>query len=258
MLGHSGKVAGLALGLVAGLLLGGAWLPTLLVVGLAAGGFLDHLGNPENARYRERPLSAEEIDREAHRVFVRCLASLLFHVGRADGEPTDAQLAAAQRYLFDELGLDAADKSEVNRTFAQAPVDGESVATACATCREALSEDERLRLVRALFEVASAEGPPSAVAGPAIDDCARRLGVDEGEVAAMRQDYVEHRPEAYDLLGVPAGASVDEIRRAFRALAARHHPDRVAHLGPAAAERARQRFLEVQEAYTAIRRERGF
>ncbi len=257
VLGHSGKVAGLVVGLAAGLLLGGAWLPVLLVVGLAAGSFLDHLGNAENTRAREHPLSVEEIDREARRAFVHGLARLLFQVGRADGEPTDAQLAAAQRYLFDELGLDAFDKAEVNRTFAQAPADGDLV-PACATCLEAFSEAGRRRLVRALFEVASAEGPPSAAAGAIIQECAQRLGIDAKEVAAVRLDFVEHRPEAYDLLGVPTAASVEEIKRAFRALAARHHPDRVAHLGPAAAERAQQDFQDIQEAYSAIRRERGF
>jgi len=51
----------------------------------------------------------------------------------------------------------------------------------------------------------------------------------------------------YDTLGVAKDASQEEIRRAFRKLAAKHHPDR--NPGDAGAE---ERFKEINEAYTAL------
>ena len=51
----------------------------------------------------------------------------------------------------------------------------------------------------------------------------------------------------YEVLGVGREASSDEIRRAFRKLAAKHHPDRNPD-DPGAEER----FKEINEAYTVL------
>ncbi|AXI76511.1 DnaJ C-terminal domain-containing protein [Peterkaempfera bronchialis] len=55
----------------------------------------------------------------------------------------------------------------------------------------------------------------------------------------MARDY-------YEALGVPRGASADEIQQAFRRLARRHHPD--VNRDPAAEER----FKEINEAYQVL------
>ncbi len=59
-------------------------------------------------------------------------------------------------------------------------------------------------------------------------------------------------PTHYDTLGVPTGASSDEIRRAYRALARRLHPDRHLHSEPAEAARADRRMREVNAAWTVL------
>ena len=66
----------------------------------------------------------------------------------------------------------------------------------------------------------------------------------------MSQDY-------YELLGVGRTASADDIKKAFRKLAMKHHPDRVAHLGPELQRAATEKFQRVNAAYSAIKKERG-
>ena len=65
-----------------------------------------------------------------------------------------------------------------------------------------------------------------------------------------RQDYSPKDP--YDILGVSKGASMEEVKRAYRELAAKYHPDKVSHLGDEFRTLAEQRFKEINKAYQTI------
>jgi molecular chaperone DnaJ len=61
-------------------------------------------------------------------------------------------------------------------------------------------------------------------------------------MATTKRDY-------YEILGVPKGAPVEEIKRAYRTLAMKHHPDRV----PAEQKKgAEEKFKEISEAYAVL------
>lgn len=70
--------------------------------------------------------------------------------------------------------------------------------------------------------------------------------------AAGGQQQAAGKKDPYAVLGLSAGASTQEIHEAYRRLAHRYHPDKVSHLGEEFQELARQRFLEIQEAYEAL------
>ncbi len=56
----------------------------------------------------------------------------------------------------------------------------------------------------------------------------------------------------YEVLGVPRGATAEEIKRAFRAKASEFHPDRHPHLDDADRKAMEERFKEVGEAYSVL------
>jgi len=62
----------------------------------------------------------------------------------------------------------------------------------------------------------------------------------------------EARADPYSVLGVKPGASLEEIKEAYRAAASKYHPDKVAHLGKEFQELAHRKFLAVQEAYERL------
>jgi DnaJ like chaperone protein len=59
-------------------------------------------------------------------------------------------------------------------------------------------------------------------------------------------------------LGISPDASNEQIRSAYRKLAAQYHPDKVANLGKEFTDVAEEKFKLINEAYGEIRSQRGF
>ncbi|MDJ0665733.1 MAG: DnaJ domain-containing protein [Desulfobacterales bacterium] len=74
----------------------------------------------------------------------------------------------------------------------------------------------------------------------------------QGQTGAPADDDGADNP--HRVLGVAPGASQDDIRRAYRRLAAQYHPDKVAHLGADLRQLAEQKFKAIQAAYEMLKR----
>ncbi len=61
--------------------------------------------------------------------------------------------------------------------------------------------------------------------------------------------------DPYEVLGVPKGASQDEIKKAYRELARKYHPDHYA--GNPLADLAEEKMKEINEAYTVLTKDGG-
>jgi DnaJ like chaperone protein len=67
---------------------------------------------------------------------------------------------------------------------------------------------------------------------------------------ANKRDY-------YDILGVSKSASAEEIKKAYRQMAIRYHPDKVIHMGEEYQKGAKEKFQKIQEAYENIKKAKG-
>ena len=65
-----------------------------------------------------------------------------------------------------------------------------------------------------------------------------------GDAAAVKDPYT--------VLGVDQNASQEEIKKAYRQLVNKYHPDKVAHLGDEFQKLADKRFKEIQQAYQIL------
>ena len=52
-------------------------------------------------------------------------------------------------------------------------------------------------------------------------------------------------------------ATDEEVKKAYRRMAMKYHPDKVAQLGDEVQKAANEKFKKVQEAYEAIQKQRG-
>lgn len=81
---------------------------------------------------------------------------------------------------------------------------------------------------------------------------ARAEGRQNSHFGAESSDSMPKTP--HEILGVTPGASQEEIKAAFKRLAGKYHPDKVAHLGDEFKVLAEDKFKEIQAAYQQLRK----
>lgn len=199
-------------------------------------------------------------------------ASILFHVVAAGGVPPDE----AMRQIRREAGL------------AAPIIRGIDVCSWAASYARAASAAERAALLETTVRLVTRPArliPLRQYAS--LLDLSFGLGFQTDALARLREaygfDYVDHakeaRPRSADrsggatrmferqrgdagewrrMLGVGAGASLQEIAVAYRRLVSQHHPDRFHGASPEEESAAATRFIEITHAYeelTALLRE---
>ncbi len=247
-----GKLVGGA----AGLLLGGA-LGAL--AGLILGHDLDRRLRGRVVRLRRDPPSV---------VFFRTVFATLGRMAKADGWVSEAEVAWAREALR-RLGVPGPLRAEARRLFAQGRDPAYEAASAARALREACRGREEALSLHYFLQAgcAFADGPPHPAQRRLLDQLAEALGLSEAERARLeREAAASARPrgrpgvagleEAYRTLGLEPGAGPEAVRRAYRRLMSRYHPDKAAARGldRIGARRALEQAQAVQAAYARLRR----
>ena len=63
--------------------------------------------------------------------------------------------------------------------------------------------------------------------------------------------------DPYKILEIDKNATDEEVRKAYRRLAVKFHPDKVESLGEDVKKNAEEKFKKIQAAYEQIKKERG-
>ena len=84
------------------------------------------------------------------------------------------------------------------------------------------------------------------------------LGISSKDFESIKAMFYNSSENSYKVLEIDKNATDDEVKKAYRKMAKKYHPDRVAHLGEEHQEGAEEKFRQVQQAYEHIQKERGF
>lgn len=198
--------------------------------------------------------------------FAAVLMALIAWVIRADGKVTGAEVRKAREFVTRTFPDNAADLMDLLKELLDRRYD---VGPICAQARAHLDTSERLELLQLLADVAMADGEGHSAELSAIAQIAAGLGVREEDLRRVLSGWshagagtaapgaARAGASTYALLGLTAAASDEELKAAYREQAKKHHPDRVAHLGEEVRRHSEEKFKALQEAWAAIRRERG-
>lgn len=188
--------------------------------------------------------------------FVASLVGILTAMMRADGEVRREEVRAIRTFFTDRLGYRGESSEIVRELIKQFLQQGVDLDALCLDVARKADYATRLLLVECLLDVAMADGQMHAEEQRVFDRVTSLLGVPESDLARLRAQSDGGRD--FEVLGVPPTATAEEVRAAYRELAKKYHPDRVAHLGEEFRELAHKKFLEIQESYERIRTAKGW
>ena len=128
----------------------------------------------------------------------------------------------------------------------------------CRNLRNRMSYSPRLELVHILFRISRADGIISEAEISLIQQVATQLGVSHTDYLSLKAMFVESADADFKILDVSNSASEDEVKKAYRKLAMRFHPDRLQGLSEGEKKSAETKFLRVQKAYENIKKKKGW
>lgn len=188
--------------------------------------------------------------------FLASLLVLIAAVMKADGKIVKAELNYVKSYLLQSLGEQKSSQALLMlREILKQEIPINQV---CYQIKSHVDYNARIELIHMLFGVANSDGHLPVSEQNVIQQIAFGLGVSNKDFESVLNMYHRNTESAYKVLGVDKSSTEDEIKKAYRKMAIKFHPDKVAHLGDEFQASAKEKFQKVNEAFERIKKERGF
>jgi DnaJ like chaperone protein len=182
------------------------------------------------------------------------LASLVI---KADGRVSKQELDYVRSYFVSAYG-----KNRANSTFQifndNINKKGISPTNIIKLFNSVLNYESRLQVIHFLFGIAKADGNVSSPELQKLLDFSNMLRLSKADFESIKAMFVDQVGGAYKILEINKSDSDQKVKKAYRDLAKKHHPDKVQHLGEAYVKAAQEKFQKIQKAYERIKAERGF
>lgn len=187
--------------------------------------------------------------------FVVSMLVLSAAVMKADGKVMKSELDYVKAFFARQFGeRRAQEQMLVLRELLKQPFDLVSV---CNQIRDNMPHPMRLQMLHYLFGIAAADGSIAAGELKIIEEIARHLRISLKDYESIRAMFGADEESAYKVLELEETCTDAEVKKAYRKMALKYHPDKLGELGPEVEKAAKEKFTKVQEAYEVIKKRRG-
>lgn len=176
-------------------------------------------------------------------------------VMRADGKQMKSELDFVKAFFVQNFGQQQA--QNYMRAFRDILKQDIPLRDVCLQIRNYMDLHSRLQLLHYLFGLSLADGKAPESEVKTIENIANWMGVNQSDFVSIKSMFIKDTDSAYKVLEISPDSSDDQVKRAYRNMALKYHPDRVVHLGEEFQKAAKEKFQKVNEAYETIKEKRG-
>ena len=244
---NAGKIIGAIIGWFMGDIIGA-------VIGFSIGSVFDH--GTITVRTSSRAYSG--MDPAMMRTpsdFTAALLVLAAAVMKSDGKVMKSELDYVKRFFIRNFGEQhTQDRMLLLRDILKQDI---PLAEACFQVKTYMPYETRLQLLHFLFGVSMADGTVHDTEVSTIATIAHHLEIETADLHSIKAMFYRDANSDYLILEVDANATDEEIKKAYRKMAVKYHPDKVANEGPEVQRAAKEKFQKLQDAYDNIKKKRG-
>jgi len=187
--------------------------------------------------------------------YVMSLLVLVAAVMKVDGKVLKSELDYTRQFFVRSFGVEAAaDTLKMLRDLLKQDIPVNEV---CMQIRTYMDQPSRLQLLHFLFGIASADGKVDSSEHQLIAQIAQQLGISEKDYQSIESMFVANTDAAYKILEADPSSTDDEMKKAYRRMAIKYHPDKVHYLGEDIQKAADEKFQKVNEAWETVKKQRG-
>lgn len=188
--------------------------------------------------------------------FPTMLIALSAAVMKADGKVLKVELNYVKNFFSRQFG-DQFNTTHLQtlKEFIDAP--NIPIDEICRDINMRMQPAMRTQLIHYLFGIAKADGTVGNAESDLINRISRLLGVGTSDYTSVKNMFQRDTDSDFKILGITKDATDDEVKKAYRKMAIKFHPDKVAQMGEEYQKGAKEKFQQINDAYEAIKKARG-
>ncbi len=229
-----------------------------VIAGFVVGSFIDNFISPR-PKGEEGESVFDYYKQQAgrsHEDFPTMLMALSAAVMKADGRTLKAELEYIKSFFAQQFGPQfSASHLKILKHF----LDGGEIPLQqiCSDIKLRMAVEVRIQLLHYLFGIAKADGHVADEEIRVLSNIANLLGIPRADFESVKNMFYRDVNSDYKVLGIESNATEEEIKKAYRQMAIRYHPDKVIHMGEEYQKGAKEKFQKIQEAYENIKKSKG-
>ena len=186
-----------------------------------------------------------------HGDFVISVLVLLAKVMKADGKLLKSELDYVKNFLIKQFGVLQA--KELMMVFKDILDQEYPLRDVCRQIQRSMDHPSRLELIHILYGLSASDGDVHDKEVQVIQAIANYLNINKNDYESIKATFAKDEGAPYRILEIDKTANEEEVKKAFRKMANKYHPDKVSHLGKEMQDLAEEKFKAVNDAYQQIK-----
>jgi DnaJ like chaperone protein len=186
--------------------------------------------------------------------YIMSLLVLIAAVMKADGKVLKSELDYVKKFMM--ANFEPASAQEAVKMLRDLLKQTIPVNEVCRQIKQNMNYSARLQLLHFLFGIAQADGQVDDNERRLIENISNKMGISINDYKSIQAMFVKDINADFKILEIDPSASNDELKKAYRRMAMKYHPDKVSHLGDDIQKAAKDKFQKVNQAYQNIKKKR--